>query len=342
MPNFELTESLRQTIKDMRKNKKKRGDELSKELGKGASYISQIESGKIKEIDFDLLNEIFKRITDLPETKYNEFLNSLLDDVSSHMTKEELLHEKWMHQFNHEIRMFPITDTIISFITSTLDSLGYSPQEFIGIVNENRSLNGLKIDEPNKLNIEVFDRGNGSFGVFTSIRFELPNDYLDDIISKRIQTINYINMQGIIFNLYLLINGNDIEDAHNQTEKLLYNNQFFTIAERNKLIRTKVEEKVKNNEKFTFYDVQPTDYDKQYTKLIEDIEDDFDYLRDKDIVYTCERLESLKKNMDDDLGLAIAVMSAPLFQISDDQKKEFWENYTKLVKSFLPQTPNEE
>ncbi|MCM1162000.1 MAG: helix-turn-helix domain-containing protein [Roseburia sp.] len=342
MPSFELTENLRQTIRDLRKKKKKRGDELSKELGKGASYISQIENGKIKEIDFDLLSEIFHKITDLPENEYNNFLNKLLDDAVSHMTKDELLHEKWMHQFNHELRMFPITDSIISFIISSLISLGYSSQEFIDIVNENRSLEGIEITEPNKLNIEVIDRGNGNFGIISSIRFELPIDFLDKIISKQTQTINYINMEGIIFNLFLLLNGNNIEDAHAQTDKVLYDNHFFTIEERNNLIRAKVEEKVKNNENFTFYDVQPTDYDKEYTKLIEDIEDGLGYLRDKDIVYTCKRLKQLSINMHDDLGFTIAIMSAPLSKIADEKKHDFWNKYLELIKSFLPQENGEE
>ncbi len=341
MPSFELTENLRQTIRDLRKKKKKRGDELSKELGKGASYISQIENGKIKEIDFDLLTEIFHKITDLPENEYNNFLNKLLDDAVSHMTKDELLQEKWMHQFNHEIRKFPITNSIISFITSSLDSLGYSPEEFIGIVNENRTLEDIEIAEPNKLNIEVFDTGNGSFKIFSSIRFQLPIDFLDNIISKQIQTINYINMQGIIFNLFLLLNGNNIEDAHTQADKILYENHFFTIEERNNLIRAKVEEKVKNNENFTFYDIQPTDYDKQYTKLIEDIENGLDFLRDKDIVYTCKRLKELSKNMHDDLGFTIAIMSAPLSQITAERKQEFWNKYMELFKSFLPKENGE-
>lgn len=335
MPNFELTENLRQTIRDLRKKKKKRGDELSKELGKGASYISQIENGKIKEIDFELLTEIFHKITDLPENEYNNFLNKLLDDAVSHMTKDELLHEKWMHQFNHEIRKFPISDSIISFITSHLNSLGYSPEEFVNIINENRALGDIKIPEPNKLNIEVIDRGNGNVGIFSSIRFDLPLDFLDNIISKRIQTINYINMQGIIFNIFLLENGNNIEDAHTQTDKILYDNQFYTINERNKLIRTKVEEKVKNNEEFTYYDVQPTDYDKQYTKLMSEIEDGLDFLRDKDIVYTCKRLETLSRNMHNDLGFTIAIMSSPLHKIPNEKKQEFWSEYQQLIKSFI-------
>lgn len=335
MPNFELTENLRQTIRDLRKKKKKRGDELSKELGKGASYMSQIENGKIKEIDFELLSEIFHKITDLPENEYNNFLNKLLDDAVSHMTKDELLHEKWMHQFNHEIRKFPISDSIISFITSHLNSLGYSPEEFVNIINENRALGDIEIPEPNKLNIEVIDRGNGNVGIFSSIRFDLPLDFLDNIISKRIQTINYINMQGIIFNIFLLENGNNIEDAHTQTDKILYDNQFYTINERNKLIRTKVEEKVKNNEEFTYYDVQPTDYDKQYTKLMSEIEDGLDFLRDKDIVYTCKRLETLSRNMHDDLGFTIAIMSSPLHKIPNEKKQEFWSEYQQLIKSYI-------
>lgn len=342
MPNFELTENLRQTIRDLRKKKKKRGDELSKELGKGASYISQIENGKIKEINFDLLDEIFRKITDLPENEYNNFLNKLLDDASSHMTKDELLHEKWMHQFNHENRKFPITDSILSFIISSLDSLGYSPQEFMGIINENRSLGNIEIVEPNKLNIEIFDDGNGNCRIFSSIRFELPLDFLDKIISKKIQTINYINMQGIIFNLFLLLNDNNIDDAHVQTDKMLYDNQFYTIEERNELIRVNIENKVKNNERFTFYDVQPTDYDKTYSKLIEDIENGLDFLRNKDIVYTCKRLEELSKNMHDDLGFTIAIMSSPLAQITDDKKQDFWEKYNELIKSFLPEKKKEQ
>lgn len=334
MPSFELTENLRQTIRDLRKKKKKRGDELSKEIGKGASYISQIENGKIKEIDFDLLDEIFHKITDLPEKQYEDFMTTLLDETSSHLTKKELQHEKWMHQFNHEIRKFPITDSLIEFIQNKLNELHYTPEEFVEIINENRGLEGFEIQEANKLNIEIVDTGDGGFGIFSSIRFDLPKDFITKILSKEMTTINYINMQGILFNLFLSDN-NTIEEAHTKAEQLLYDNQFYTIRERNHLIHEKLKEKSNNNEKFTFYDVQPTDYDKKYTKLKQDIENGFDFLRDKDIVYTCNRLESLQKNMHDDLGFMIAIMSSPLDQISHDLKKDFWNDYQKLVKSYI-------
>ena len=334
MPSLELTENLRHTIRDLRKKKKKRGDELSKELGKGASYISQVENGKIKEIDFDLLDEIFHKITDLPKKQYEEFLNTLLDETVSHMTKKELQHEKWMHQFNHEIRKFPISDNLIEFIQNKLNELKYTPEEFVAIINENRGLHDSEIEEVNKLNIEIMDTGNGSFSVLSSIRFDLPTDFIRKILTKETTTINYINMQGIIFNL-LLSDNNTIEKAHEKTDKILYNNEFYTIRQRNKLIREKLKEKQDNNEDFTFYDVQPTDYDKQYTKLKDEIGNAFDFLRDKNIVYACDRLERFQRNLHDDLGFMIAIMSIPLYKIDDTLKQDFRKDYQVLVKSYI-------
>ena len=80
MPKIELTETLRNTIKQLRKDRKIRGDVLSKEIGKGTSYISQIESGKIKEIDFDALNNILYKITNLPENEYASFINDIIEN----------------------------------------------------------------------------------------------------------------------------------------------------------------------------------------------------------------------------------------------------------------------
>ena len=60
-----LTDLLRDTIKDLRKTYNKRGDILSKEIDRGASYVSQLENGKIKDIEFDLLNLMFQHIVGL-------------------------------------------------------------------------------------------------------------------------------------------------------------------------------------------------------------------------------------------------------------------------------------
>lgn len=335
MPNIDLTEKLRSTIKELRKTKKKRGDELSREIGKGAAYISQLENGKIKEIDFDLLNDIFHRITDLSGEEYQKFLDELLDDTISHMTPKELQHEKWMHQFNHEIRKFPITDGLIDFIKEKLEELNYTPEEFVDIINKNRGLDDNdELIEVNKLKIEVIDTGDGGYAVRSSIRFELPSDFIKKILAKETRSINYINMQGILFNLFLS-DSYTVEDAFSATDDILYQNHFYTIDDREKLINETFKKKKANKEDFNFYDIQPTDYDKEYQKLKRDIMNGLDFLRDKDIMYACERLKTFSKNMHDDLGFITAIMSIPLHRIDDTLKKDFWNEYQNLVKTYI-------
>lgn len=336
MPSIKLTPTLCSTIRDLRKIKKKRGDELSKEIGKGASYISQIENGKIKEIDFDLLNTIFKKITDLSSEEYANFINDIIDSSVMHMSKKELEHEEWMHQFDYEIRLFPISDDLISYIKEHLQKLKYNGQEFIAIINRNRDLQTYPNPdelEPNKLKIKIVTNGN-TYSVRTTIRFELDPNLIDDILSKKKRTINYITMQGIIYNLFLSENYPS-EEAHTKCKQILMENGFLTIKERNKIVRNNIKKNL-DNENFTFYDAQPTDYDKKYHQLKNVINDGFDFLRDNDLLYAVQRMEQLTTNMKNDLGFTIAVMASPLAKIPKEQKKDFWDEYTKLLKSYIP------
>lgn len=52
---IELTDYQRQIIKIKRKQSGMRTDDLSREIGKGAAYVSQIESGKIISVPIDIL-----------------------------------------------------------------------------------------------------------------------------------------------------------------------------------------------------------------------------------------------------------------------------------------------
>lgn len=337
MPNIELTETLRTTIRTLRKEKKKRGDELSRELGKGASYISQIENGKIKEIDFDLLDNILRRITDLRGDDYSKYISNIIDNSISHMTKEELQHEEWMHQFDFEIRKYPIQNSVIDYIKEHLSALNYTPEEFVEIINQNRGLENFpnpEILEPNKIKINIVDHGDGSYHVQCSIKFDLPKTFIKDILSKKITTISYINMEGILYNLFLSESCPE-ELIHEKCKNFLREHGFLTIKERNQHIRESIKQKSDNNEHFTFYDVQPTDYDKQYVSIKKDIDNGFDFLRDTNLAYAIKKLNQLSLNMHDDLGFTTAIMSSPLSKIPTDKKKDFWLKYKNLLNAYI-------
>lgn len=337
MPNIELTENLRSTIRDLRKSKKKRGDELSKELGKGASYISQIENGKIKEIDFSMLNKIFRKITDLPKDEYANYMNDLIDKSITHMTKDELKHEEWMHQFNYEIRQFPISDKLISFIKEHLNSLNITPEELVNLINQNRALTVPNPDalEPNKLQINIIGKGNGYY-ISTAIKFALPDSLISNIITGKKKTINYITMKGIIYNILLSENNNiSSEYLQDECDNMLKENGFLTIQERNDLIKKNIKEKSDNQEDFTYYDVQPTYYDKKYVTFKKDIMNGFEYLRNKNLLYAINSMQKICDNMHFDLGLMTALMGSPISELSPELKMDFWNAYSDLLLSYI-------
>ena len=78
-----LTDLLRDTIKDLRKTYNKRGDVLSKELDRGASYVSQLENGKIRDIEFDLLDfHKYKELEKQISKSVNGTWDCLINNVS--------------------------------------------------------------------------------------------------------------------------------------------------------------------------------------------------------------------------------------------------------------------
>ena len=67
----------------------------------------------------------------------------------------------------------------------------------------------------------------------------------------------------------------------------------------------------------------------------EDIDNGFDFLRDKNLAYAIKNLKQLSLNMHDDLGFTTAIMSSPLSKIPADKKKDFWSKYKDLLKSYI-------
>lgn len=343
MPKIELTETLRNTIKQLRKDRKIRGDVLSKEIGKGTSYISQIESGKIKEIDFDALNNILYKITNLPENEYASFINDIIENSYTRMTSEEIKKEKWLHLFEYQLRKFPIPDSLIEYIKEHLQILNISSEEFVKIINQNRGLN-TDIKHTNKLKIELIDYNDGKYGISHSIKFDLPLSLIDDIISKKITVISYIYMEGILYNLFLS-EGVPNDQIFDKCHELLYKNGFLTIEERNQAISENITKKRTNNEPLQFEDILPTEYDTKFSSLYSKINKSIRVLRDANIKFTVDKLNIINNNLSSSnlsfLSFVISFMALDLTHFKDqsfDTKKEFLSEVKKLIKKYSSPT----
>ncbi|MBQ4523771.1 MAG: hypothetical protein IJA10_12585 [Lachnospiraceae bacterium] len=348
-----LTDLLKETIKDLRKTYNKRGDILSKELDRGASYVSQLENGKIKDIEFDLLNLMFQHIVGLTGNDYNNYIQKYIFEIINNMSSRELLYsEEWIHIFTMQILQIDISDDIIEIIKKKLEQVQYTPEQFVKKINQNifnRQWFDIK-REVNKLYVHISSSNYDNYSTYTDITYSLPEDYVAKILSKEITSISFIFMDGILKNLYTL-ETDDKAGAIKKTEKILFDNGFFDTIEIFENLHNlshqqqplKVDIQDADTDLFTFYDEVIVNYNEKYEKLkqqaIEKLDYAFERYRQEHRSYACETLEKILDNMDGDLGLIMVILSSPLNNIPRDMRHFFWEDCKALIESYLKSKP---
>lgn len=347
MSLISITDNLRNVIKEKRAESKIGGATLSKLLGKGASYISQIESGKIKSIDPVTLIELFNKIVDLPESNFKEFISNILEECPHRMSKEEYKHEEWMILFDYQIRQFPIEDSLVNWIESKLKELNISAIELANKVNQNEGITfDQTIKSENKIYIKMIPTENG-FSIEQTIKFNIPLDTIERIINKEIIKTNYIQMQGIIWNIFR-IEGFDELQSLERSHSILYENHIMTLDERNKFINEKIKEKKSKQEDFTLYDIIPTDIEKTYNELFNQIIDRIRkfliFIRDKDVINAVEKVEQLNENLKFDTPLLFKIMMMNFSDLKNTTKEERYDFLKKTQESldnFINSTSSE-
>lgn len=342
-----LTDLLRDTIKDLRKTYNKRGDVLSKELDRGASYISQLENGKIRDIEFDLLNNMFQLIVGLTGNYYNDYIqNYIYDIIKKAPTKECLYDEKWIHTFVMQNFQITIPDSIIEVINKKLEQVNYTPEQLVEKINQN-IFQHQWIDikrEINKLYVDINSSNYDNYSIYTDITYSLPDNYVSLILSKETTTISYIFMYGVLQNLYAL-ESKDLSDAIDKAEKILFDNGFFNTIEiyenLHKLAHSQQPLNIEagsDKDTFTFYDEVIVNYNEKYNQLkekaFEKLNYAFDRYKKEHISYACETIEKIIENMDGDLGLIMAMLSSPLSTLPHDMTHFFWDDFKSLIERY--------
>ncbi len=344
-----LTNLLRDTIKDLRKSYNKRGDILSKEIGRGASYVSQLENGKIKDIEFDLLNTMFQRIIGLSGEYYNDYIQRYIYDIISKTSSKELLYDEvWIHIFVMQIFEINISDDIVAIIEKKLEQIGYTPEELVNKINRN-SFNHQWFDtkrEVNKLYVNISSSNYDNYFTYTDIEYSLPKDFVSKILLRETTTISFIFLEGILRYLYS-IKYDDKAGAIKKTKKILFDNGFFDTIEIFENLHQLTHQQqpfkldmqvTENDDLFTFYDDVIVNYNEKYENLKQEALEKLDYAferyKEEHRAYACETLEKILDNMNGDLGLIMAILSLPLINIPRDMRHFFWEDYKSLIERY--------
>ena len=351
-----LTPLLKNTIKTLRKERNKRGDIISKQLGKGASYISQIENNKIKEIEFDTVMKIFQTILDMSGTPYINYMCNRIKAIIAETSQKQLVQENWIHIFLAQELSYDIDVWVVSFTDNKLEELQISPEELVKKINKNSILQQFSdkgnILIPNKAyvyvaHIDYYSENEYDFNI--SVKYMLPYDYLSNILTRKITTINYINMYAIFENLFLEESNHIItSDIYEKTKKIMYDNGFYNtydfynnIHHHKSRIDNALYDDEYNNENtnsFTFYDNLIVDYEKKYNsekdKLFKKL--DFSLLQyyENNSAYSCEVIDKMLHNLVEDPGLMMAILSAPLYDLPNYNRRKFFKEFSLLLEKY--------
>lgn len=327
MPKIKITQKLAETIKNERENRNISARKLSELLGKSISYISSIETDKIKSIDPLAFDDIFRAILDdLDEKAYQNYMNNLTADVEFELTKEEKEKETWLIEYDLILRKIPIHNSIIDYINSELTNLNKTIDDLLIQLNKNET---IKEDiQSNKLKV-FFNDEKGSIG--WSYKFEVDKETIEKILNKEKHTCNYITMLGIIYSLNV-IKGINFSDSLTLAENFLSEHKFYKVKE---LRKAKSQNKISKTNKDTseFYSYLPDeDFDLENQKKI--LDEHFSVFGELDVLYSLKTIKSLNNNLKVDLPFMFALFQMPFHKLKNtpkEKKQELIKTIRKLI-----------
>ena len=329
MAEVNVTPILRDTIKNYRKDLKITGTDLSKRLKKNTSFISNLETGKIEAIDTNLLYRIFDELFKDHDNKEQK-INDTLKQMQLTLSDKELERQEWMTIMDLQYRKIPIVDSIIEFIQSSLQELNITSLDLITIINKNTDLSQDQIDsmENNKV-YPRFEKSDddSSYIVGMSIKFNLPDVYIDNIITKKVRRCNFITMHGIIYNIFKLKGFNDNE-AMKESEQFLFKEKFYTIMHKQFLKKHRLIDEL-------------ADYDIDFENKINKFKSMFSKLNDTQPDLLNSIISTMIENMENQPGLTLSVYKRSLNKLKKiprSEQKLFMEDFDKMINEYSTHT----
>lgn len=307
MPKIEITEELAQCLRALRLQHNLSTTKLSKAIGKSPAYISKLEKGEIHSIDINLFNEALLTVVG----GNNESLNVAYDELANYFnlifSSKELDQQIWFINFDRITRVIPIPESLIDEINDILSAHNITYEELLTAINSNLDL--PKEDINRKVPYNQWFISQGKKDGSKSIKIKLESDILFGILEKRIQKIAYTFMESIAYYALRLSTGNVLTEEKNillkdEATELLNKHKFYSILEREQLIKeSKSEDELSS--------VLST-HDLKNRKLLDEIMDEMHYMSDLDVTEINKFLESLRDNMDWDVGFVMALNNIPL------------------------------
>jgi len=331
LPLLNLTEKLSKTIKEERLKKDIKGSQLAEMIGKTAAYISQVENNKLKQIDYNVLHDIFRNL--IEEDVINEYMDKLVSENYNGLTIEQIKKQEWAIALDYQYRNIPIPESLIDFINSKMKELNATVEELTNQINKNEDL--IELDRDNLaedrlyLFIDDKEQTEDEKGmVSTTIRLNIKEESIENVLSRKTTSIGHIYMLSIVYNL-LKLEGLDRDEASDKASDILKEHKFYTEFE-----RYLIKKENKDNDCPALVGNLTELYQAEYTDLMNRLSNHILKIKVLDIDRAVKKLKILDDNFKFDYGLMFAIIGMPIKNLKEDQKQAFFKEYKELIKKF--------
>lgn len=340
MARFDVTPELASIIKSTRISKKITAKSVAEHINKSQAYISKLEKGELKTIDQKLLISIFEYILGSEEA-FQDFLNDTLLPVFSSLTlrlsKEEIAQQLWYRNFDTILRLIPIPEALVQRIKKDMDDNNIEIYTLIERINANEMMvNDGKDLSVYPSNTWFIDNDNGQINS-EYIKIYLEKQTLNEILSFKAKSTNYMTIFAVVFYLLLIIHYGDSQNLTKeeyssnweQTREYLNQYHFYSLEEKSYL-----ESKAKTESEI---DELMSDFDRDNLDTLNDIIRVFKLYSDVDIIKTTKYLSEFRKNLKWDGGFILSLISISFYSLENTtttQRKKILFEISDIVNKY--------
>lgn len=318
MARVNVTIELAERIKELRLVNKVKAIDLAAHMEKSPAYISKLESGNIKTLDYEELLKIFTFIS-----KDKDDLEDFIDKLSLEVVTKELDEQTWLMNFDTIERKIPIPSSLVDYINRLISDLNLTIPYLIAYINENEDLKDIKHD----YNIDISKYKNNLWHSFKTeneklisfIIMDLNIRQVENILEKKVDTSNYVTIESILYNILRLKYGleNSLTEEKNseikkETRDILNSHKFYSSFEKSKILKAATTKQE--------FDLLLNEFDLNNRKLVNEFLGHIRFLSNWNIKYTNEKLNLLNENLKWDPSYTLTLASLPFSELNDISK----------------------
>jgi transcriptional regulator with XRE-family HTH domain len=323
MAKVNFTKELAEKIKELRITNKVKAIDLAEHIKKSPAYITKLENGDIKTLDYDELLTIFNFIS-----KNEGDMGKIIDKLSLEVDSKELEEQTWFMNFDTVERKIPIPSSLVDYINKKISDSGFTISYVVDYVNKNEDLIDIISEyniDINKFKSNLWHTEYVEGKAVSFIIMKLSLNQIMSILEKKQDISNYVTIQSILYNLLRLEHGldNPLSEEENINIKkevitILNSYKFYSSTEKSRVLETAATKQE--------FDSLLSEFDITNQKLINEFLGYISFLSDFNIKYTNEKMILFNRNFKWDASYILTLASLPFYEL---------ENISKSLKSSL-------